>query len=266
MNRQTFAHLATACALAVAASTSHAALVTTWDYEISLQWSTAAGDTVFDGTGGNQAVSPTLISWGAPGTIHPGFNSSRSGLEITDTPATGSVQTNGAWAPTNSITHYNNVLSSSYGTLRSAKLIADVSLSVDGTELVGLINPFEIYFIETSNSRPCLPGSATVCDDVFVLTMGALNHQFEYDGFTYYASIFETTNNIQALPGAACASAGSTAPCIGFMTPEGQNTPARFAFTITSTPITVQVPEPNAVALLGIGLAGVGLFRRRRDR
>jgi hypothetical protein len=35
-------------------------------------------------------------------------------------------------------------------------------------------------------------------------------------------------------------------------------------FTGTQTPITVSVPEPGSLALLGLSIAGIAAFRRRR--
>lgn len=278
MNTRFLKHLAGGCALAFAASSALADPIPAWDYEVALSWGTSGADApTFDSTAGRKYISSTLISWGA---TQSGWNDAdyaaapnvtgRSAVQITNTPATGIVLTDGAAVPTNTITHYNNVVSSSYGTLTTATIIADVKLWAPGHEdgddpLVSEQNIFQIYFVETPNtSGTCVPGSTSVCDDVFVLTMGTLNKSFEYGGFVYYVSMFEETNALDSLNNIACTRAGSGTPCIGFMTPESQATPARFAFTITSKPVVVQVPEPGMMALFGLGLLGIGAARRRK--
>lgn len=159
MRTHTIRHLVTACALALTASASYAAPVT-WNYEVSLSWGTGSNGTAiptFTSTNGSQLYDATSISWGQPGgNTDP--DGGRSGVAIGSSPATGSVTSDGAMALTNTITHYNNPLSSTYGTLRTAQLIADVKL-YDGTTLVvDFLNVFDIYFVETTNQSPCSPG------------------------------------------------------------------------------------------------------------
>lgn len=265
MNKRSLTQFAAACALAATAITAQAAPVT-WNYEISLAWGTGANGyaaPTFSGGSGTTFYDETLITWGSSSGNHAVSGGGRSGVGITDTPATGSVTSDGATALTNSITHYNNELSGGSSTLKTAMLVADVKLYDGSTPVVDFINPFAIHFIETTNAAPCLPSAVTVCDDVFVLTMGALNHEFVYDGYTYYASIFENTTALNPLPNAACTAAGSSAPCTGFMTPEFAHTTAQLAFRITTKKL--EIPEPGILALLGIGLVGIGAMRRRRS-
>ncbi|HAW91451.1 MULTISPECIES: THxN family PEP-CTERM protein [unclassified Arsukibacterium] len=264
MNKLTKGMLAGA-ALLVAPFTQ--AAVIEWSYNVTTEWL----DAEFSAGNGTQIENPSLISWGADGGDHTdptqGSLDSRSGLEITNSPAMGNVFTNNMMpAPTNTITHFNNVLSSNFATLLSAEVRTTLTLTpVDpvGPAAPAFMTDFFVDFIETPNTSPCDFPSDTVCDDIFVIQFGSLNSEFEYDGVTYFISIVELTGNLNPLPNATCAEAGVANGCLGFTTEESTFTPAQFGFLITSRP--VNVPEPAMLGLFGLGLLGLRAFGRRRS-
>lgn len=243
-----------------AASANAGVMVTQWAFSLNGSWSGAT----FGAGGGAQTQNATEISWGESGADMKTVGSGRSGLEITNANAAGMVNTNGAAAVTNTITHYNNVVNGGYATMLTAGLDSSLSLTpvlpVPGPLIGPTVINFVINFAETSNSAPCGFPSGSVCDDIFVIDKGSLNNQFVYDGFTYFVSFFESTNNLTPLPAATCAAANVAAGCLGLTTQEGQFTPATFVFTVTSRP--VGIPLPGSLFLLGIGLLGLAAARR----
>jgi hypothetical protein len=254
-------------------STSTQAAVLTWDYTITsgfTSWQFETGPVV------NNPGAPS-ISWGA--------GSPQSSLVIEDTVISGSLNTLiGGGMPnppfigdTTALIHNNNVISGDSNSLTSAQL--SVSVVLTPTDPMGLpINEgpfqFQIAFNETTNTNTnaqCGFPSASNCDDIFVLLNGMLNQSFQYDAgdgdglLTYFVNIFPTSGGVLSiLPPASCAAAGQPEDCIGFQTRESQSTRLAFGFTISTERLTTDVPEPGMLALLGIGLAGLGAMRRRR--
>ncbi len=256
----------------LALASSHAnALVTTWDFSVTSLFTSAT----YNGGGGtNPGAGVGALSWGTS------TGQGQSSLVVGNSPATGSVDTyTGVGVPNSSpflgistsLTHNNKPITGT--SLTAATLtntvVLDPAVPNNGA-LSPQIIPFDIKFVETPNSGVCaVSGSPTPCNDIFVLTGGLLNYQFNYDALdgdglnTYFVNIFPITGGVLGvLENTACAAAGQANGCIGFSTPEGQSTTLAFGFTISANPLTV--PEPDALALMGLGLFGLAAMRRRK--
>jgi hypothetical protein len=256
---------------------AQAELVTVWSVDVvasfdedSLQWDGGTGT----------FVDATHLLWGTD------IGNGQSGLTINN-PTTTQISTNGAAVDNVSLTAANNPITGA--SLESVLLASTLTLTPFLPALPGLppaVLTFQINYLETPNSPQfgiCADGTingvglnSNGCADIFAIDQDALNFPFQYDtdgdggedALTYYISFFENTNGLNPLSAAAC-SAVFGGPCatpvLGFLTPESQDTKAIFAALITSKPVDITpVPEPSTLILLGFGLAGIGLLKRRR--
>ncbi len=261
---------------------AQAALITSWNYTLNTQFTSA---TYINGATTTAPVpsvnippgtstTALLLSWGIPNSA-----AGQSSLGISN-PAAGTIATTTDpaapfVAPGSILTHNNRPIFAPY--LTAMHMQATLTLTTLTPPPVGIPAPglvpltFDVAFVETpnnTNAGPCaVASSPTPCNDIFALVgTPNLNQTFTLDGILYTVRVFPAVAGVlNTLPDAVCVAAGQPIGCTGFTTPENAATNLPFAFTVSATQDVEPVPEPGSLALMGLGLMGFAAARRKRN-
>lgn len=260
--------------LLLGAASVQAAPILDWNYTVDGIFTTWTSDNYPNGsiTGRDR----TTLSYDYyQGVYNPGSTTGYRQLEwgttaqkssVKLTPYSGSMHTDDAEASdAMTLSHSNFSINSNDKSLKSGTVLATLALSPLGAALGPVFSTtLEFFFFETPNN------SASTEEDIFVvMNPYAGTETFEYQGYTYdftFQASFEELTGYYADYARRELKLGADVPLYGWTTAERESTDFVTKVQIRYRTGPSPTPEPASMALVGIGLAGLGFMRRRAAR